>query len=225
MLARLTIQTAGFIVVLAALLFVPAGTLDWPGAWAFLGEMAAASVLIGAWLARHDPALLKERMAGLFQSGQARGDGVLMAVFLALVILWLIVMALDAGRSRLSHVPVWLQIVGALAVALCFYVSFLVMRANIYAAAAVRIQTERGHRVVTDGPYRVVRHPMYTGAILFFLGTPLLLGSWLGLAFVPVLVALLAMRAVMEERLLSAALDGYPAYAARVRFRLIPFVW
>jgi len=115
--------------------------------------------------------------------------------------------------------------VGALAVALCFCLAFLTFRANTYAAAAVRVQAEREHRVVTDGPYAVVRHPMYAGAILYFLGTPLLLGSWYGLAFAPVFIVLLAMRAVMEERMLTRALDGYPAYAARVRYRLVPYIW
>jgi protein-S-isoprenylcysteine O-methyltransferase Ste14 len=225
MLARLTIQTFALVAVMAALMFVPAGTIDWPGAWVFLGEMAVASVLIGAWLARRDPALLAERMQGLFRPGQARADKALMAVFLALTVAWLPVMALDAMRYCLSHVPVWLQILGAIAVALCFYVAFVTFRANTYAAAAVRVQSERGHRVVTDGPYALVRHPMYAGAIFYFLGTPLVLGSWYGLAFAPVFIGLLAARAVMEERVLTRALDGYPAYAARVRYRLIPFVW
>jgi len=225
MLRRLIIQTVGFLVVMAALLFAPAGAVAWPGAWVFVGEMAAASALLGVWLARHDPALLEERMSGLFQRGQPRADKALMAAFLALTIAWFIVMALDAMRWRLSHVPAWLEGVGALAVALCFYLVFLTFRANTYTAPVVRIQAERGHRVVTHGPYAVVRHPMYAGAVFFFFGTPLLLGSWIGLALAPVLTALLALRAVMEERLLTAALAGYPAYAARVRWRLIPFVW
>jgi len=225
MLARLTFQTLALVAIMAALMFVPAGTLEWPGAWVFLGEMAIASVLIGIWLARRDPGLLQERMKGLFRPGQARADKALMTVFLALTVAWLPVMALDATRYRLSHVPAWLQGLGAVAVALCFYVAFLTFRANTYAAAAVRVQSERGHRVVADGPYALVRHPMYAGAILYFLGTPLLLGSWYGLALAPVFIVLLAARAVMEERVLTRALDGYPAYAARVRYRFVPFVW
>jgi protein-S-isoprenylcysteine O-methyltransferase Ste14 len=225
MLARLTIQTLAFVVLMAVLMFVPAGTIAWPGAWVFLGEMAVASVLIGVWLARRDPALLGERMKGLFRPGQARVDKALMAVFLALTVAWLPVMALDAMRYRLSHVPAWLQILGAVGIALCFYVAFVTFRANTYAAAAVRVQSERGHRVVTEGPYALVRHPMYAGAILYFLGTPPLLGSWYGLAFAPVFIVLLAARAVMEEHVLTRALDGYPTYAARVRYRLIPYIW
>ena len=225
MLARLTLQTVALVAIMAALLFVPAGTVGWPGAWVFLGEMAVASVLIGAWLARRDPALLAERMKGLFRPGQARVDKVLMAVFLALTVAWLPLMALDAMRYRLSDVPASLQVVGAVAVALCFYVAFVAFRANTYAAAAVRVQSERGHRVVTDGPYALVRHPMYAGAVLYFLGTPLLLGSWYGLAFAPVFIVLLAGRAVIEERVLTRALDGYAAYAERVRYRLVPYIW
>ena len=225
MLRRLIIQTVAFLAVMAALLFVPAGTVAWPAGWVFVGELVIPSVLIGVWLARHDPALLAERVSGLFRPGQSRADKALMAVFLVLTLAWLVAIALDAMRYRLSHVPAWLQIVGVIALALCFYVAFLTFRANSYAAAAVRVQAERGHRVVTDGPYAVVRHPMYAGALLYFLGTPLLLGSWYGLAFAPVLIALLAVRAVMEERMLTRALDGYPAYAARVRWRLVPYIW
>jgi protein-S-isoprenylcysteine O-methyltransferase Ste14 len=225
MLARLIRQTVAFLAVMAALLFVPAGTVDWPAAWVFLGEMGAVSLAVGVWLERHDPALLAERMSGLFHRRQQRADKALMAVFLLLTVAWLPVMALDAVRCRISHVPAWLQGLGALGVLACFYVVFLTFRANSFTAPVVRIQAERGHRVVTTGPYAVVRHPMYAGTILFFLGTPLLLGSWWGLAFAPVLTALLGVRAGMEERLLTAGLEGYPDYAARVRYRLIPFVW
>ena len=89
----------------------------------------------------------------------------------------------------------------------------------------MKIARERGHRVVSTGPYACVRHPMYAGALLFFIGTPLLLGSWYGLAAVPVLTVVLAARAVMEERMLADELPGYRDYATRVRYRLIPGLW
>ena len=89
----------------------------------------------------------------------------------------------------------------------------------------ISAERERGHRVVSTGPYRYVRHPMYAGAIFFFLGTPLVLGSWCGLALAPLMVAVLAVRAVLEERMLAAELAGYADYAARVRYRLIPLIW
>jgi protein-S-isoprenylcysteine O-methyltransferase Ste14 len=105
------------------------------------------------------------------------------------------------------------------------YVSCLTFRSNSFAAPVVKIASERGHRVADSGPYAHVRHPMYAGALLFFIGTPLLLGSWYGLAAVPVLTVVLAARAVMEERMLADELPGYRDYAMRVRYRLIPGLW
>src|SRR5262249_11674992 len=103
--------------------------------------------------------------------------------------------------------------------------AFLAFRENSYAAPVIKIQPERGHTVVTTGPYRYVRHPLYAGALLYFLGTPLQLGSWLGLAPVPLMIVALAFRAVMEERMLATELKGYADYAERVRWRLIPRIW
>jgi protein-S-isoprenylcysteine O-methyltransferase Ste14 len=148
-----------------------------------------------------------------------------MAVFLFLWCAWLIVMALDAVRFGWSVVPLWIQELGVLAIAVSMCIMFLIMRTNSFAAPVVKIQAERGHRVISDGPYAVVRHPMYGGAVLLILGIPLLLGSWSGLALSPLLVLLFAVRAVKEERTLMAELPGYADYAARVRYRLVPMVW
>jgi protein-S-isoprenylcysteine O-methyltransferase Ste14 len=138
---------------------------------------------------------------------------------------WLVLMALDAGRFGWSRMPVWAQAIGAILIALCMTIACLAFRENSYAAPVVKIARERGHRVVSTGPYACVRHPMYAGALLFFVGTPLLLGSWYGLAAALVLVALLVTRTVMEERTLTDELPGYPEYAARVRWRLAPGIW
>jgi protein-S-isoprenylcysteine O-methyltransferase Ste14 len=134
-------------------------------------------------------------------------------------------MALDPGRYRWSNVPVWAQVLGALLILLTGAIGFLALRENSYAAAVVKVQNERGQKTVSTGPYRHVRHPLYTSAVLYFLGAPLLLGSWCGLALAPLLIAAVAFRAVMEERMLSAELEGYAAYAARVRWRLVPLIW
>jgi protein-S-isoprenylcysteine O-methyltransferase Ste14 len=225
MVSRLIIQTALWLAGMAMLLFVPAGTLKWPGAWVFLVEMGASGLVIGGWLAKHDPALLAERLSSLVQREQKAWDKILMAAVLLLWSGWLVVMALDAARYRSSDFPVWAQGVGALGIFLSVYVGYLAVRENPYAAPVVKIQKARGHKVVTTGPYRYVRHPMYAGAILFFLGTPLLLGSWCGLALAPLLMAVLAVRALLEERTLEAELEGYTEYAARVRYRLIPLIW
>ena len=110
-------------------------------------------------------------------------------------------------------------------IAASFYVVYRTYRENSYAAPVVKIQRERGHAAVTTGPYAYVRHPIYASGLLTYLGTPLLLGSWWGLAIVPVMMALLGLRSMMEERMLTAELDGYAEYLTRVRYRLVPMVW
>jgi protein-S-isoprenylcysteine O-methyltransferase Ste14 len=207
------------------LLFVSAGTVRWPAGWVFLAEMGVLGLAVGLWLAHHDPALLAERMSAGFQATQKTWDKVFMVSLFILWNGWLVLMALDAARFRWSQVPIWVQTIGAVLIALCMYVFYLTFRENTYAAPVVKIQTERGHRVVTTGPYALVRHPMYAGALLLFIGIPLLLGSWYGLAAVLVIVALLIARIVMEERTLTDELPGYPEYAARVRWRLAPGIW
>ena len=224
MARRLIVSTVGLIAVLAVVLFASAGTLDWPAAWGFLAEMAVLSLAVGIWLARHDPGLLAERLGFPFQRAQKAWDKVFMAVVMVLYTKWLVLMGLDA-RWAISGVPLWLQAFGALDVALSNYMVFLTFRENTYAAPVVKIQRERGHKVVSTGPYAYVRHPMYAGGLLMFMGMPLQLGSWLGLAALTLLVPLLAVRIVMEERTLAAELEGYRDYAARVRWRLIPSIW
>jgi len=225
MRAILFIQTILWIAVMGAILFAAAGTLRWPAGWIFLAEMGLSGLALGLWLARHAPGLLAERMRSPLQREQKPWDRVFIAVALLLWVAWLAAMALDARRYRLSEVPPWAQGIGALAILASIHIAYLTFRANSFAAPVVRVQRERAHRVVDIGPHAHVRHPLYAGAIFSFVGMPLLLGSWYGLALEPVLVALLAVRAVMEEGTLTAELDGYADYAARVRWRLVPFVW
>jgi protein-S-isoprenylcysteine O-methyltransferase Ste14 len=223
--SKLIIQNVLWIAFLAVLLFVPAGTVRWPAGWVFLVELGGLGLALGLWLAHYDPALLAERMAAGFQPAQKTWDKVFLATFFTFFSAWLVLMALDAVRFRWSQVPAWTQAMGAALIALCIYICYLTFRANSYAAPVVKIQAERGHRVVTTGPYALVRHPMYAGGVLFFIGVPLLLGSWYGLAAVPVVTAMLVARTLMEERMLTNELPGYREYAARVRWRLAPGIW
>jgi protein-S-isoprenylcysteine O-methyltransferase Ste14 len=210
---------------MAALLFIPAGTVYWPGAWVLIFELTAIGFVTERWLARHDPALLAERRSSLVQNGQADWDRILMRIVPVLWLAWLPLMALDAIRFRFSAVPVWVQTIGALLLGLSYFIVYRTYRVNSYAAPVVRIQRERGQRVVTTGPYRYVRHPIYASGILTYIGIPLLLGSWGGLAMAPIMTIVLGIRAVFEERLLAAELEGYRDYIARVRYRLVPAIW
>jgi protein-S-isoprenylcysteine O-methyltransferase Ste14 len=204
------------------LLFVAAGTVRWVGAWVFLFEITLGGLATESWLAKRDPDLLAERRS---TRGQAGWDKLFTTIMPLLWLGWLPLMALDAVRYQTSFVPGWLQCLGAVILAASFFIVYLTYRENSYAAPVAKIQRERGHTAITTGPYEYVRHPIYASGLLSYLGTPLLLGSWYGLAIVPIMSALLAFRAMMEERMLKAELDGYPEYAARVRYRLLPMVW
>ena len=176
-------------------------------------------------------------MAAPLRSGAAEGtdrssssairpqvDKLLVVSLIALFVLWFVLMGLDR-RYGWSSVPLWLQALGAIGVFLSVYLGYLTFRANSFASPVVKIQTERAHSVITTGPYAYVRHPMYAGALFHFIGLPLLLGSWLGLAFLPAFIGLFAIRIGIEERTLRTALKGYDDYAARVRYRIIPRIW
>jgi protein-S-isoprenylcysteine O-methyltransferase Ste14 len=224
MIGKLLLQTLIWIVAMGALLFVPAGTLHWPAAWVFLGTMAILGLSCGLWLASNDPALLAERMHPMMQSDQPLADKIFMLAFGFVALIWFLAIGFDQ-RTHASNVPTALQALG-LAMLLCSAGFIMwVMRENSFAAPVVKLQTERGHRVVSTGPYAWVRHPMYSGSVLFFVGMPLLLGSWWGVAMSPLFIALFAIRAGIEERALIAGLPGYADYTARVRYRLLPGLW
>jgi protein-S-isoprenylcysteine O-methyltransferase Ste14 len=225
MVVRLAVQTLVWITFTSVLLFVSAGTLRWPAGWFFVIEEGSLALAVGLWLARNDPGLLAERLSPIVQREQKRWDKLLMAVVFVSFNGWLVIMALDAVRFGWSKLPFPAPLFGAILVFLSVFVAWLTFRENSYAAPVVKLQRERGQRVITSGPYRYVRHPMYAGAILYFFGAPLLLGSVWGLALVPLLIAVLAVRTLNEERMLAAELDGYSDYAARVRKRLVPLIW
>jgi len=224
MIAKWLLQSLIWVAAMGALLLVPAGTWHWPAAWAFLATMAVIAIVCGWWLASTDPALLAERMRPMMRDDQPAADKKMVVAFGVVSLLWFVVMGLDR-RFHDSDMPLALQALGLAILILSTCFIMWVMHENSFAAAVVRLQTERGHRVVDSGPYAWVRHPMYSGAIVFFFGAALLLGSWWGVAMSPLFAALFAIRAGIEERALIAGLPGYAGYAARVRYRLLPDLW
>jgi protein-S-isoprenylcysteine O-methyltransferase Ste14 len=223
-IAKLVLQNLIWIVAMGALLFVSAGTLHWPEAWVFLGTIAILGISGGLWLAKTDPALLAERLRPMMQHGQPAADKKFMLAFGLVALIWFLAIGLD-HRYHASEVALALQALGWVILVLSTGFIMWVMRENSFAAPVVKLQIERGHRVVSTGPYAWVRHPMYSGTVLFFIGAPLLLGSWWGLAMSPLFMLLFAVRAGIEERALVAGLPGYADYAARVRYRLVPGLW
>jgi protein-S-isoprenylcysteine O-methyltransferase Ste14 len=224
MIGKWLFQTFAWIVLFAVLLFVPAGTLHWPGAWIFLGFMTASGLGFGGWLARRDPALLAERMRSPIQRDQPAADKKLLAVFFLVILIWFVTMGLDE-RFHPDRMPVAWQALGLALLILSSCFIMWVFLENSFAAAVVRLQSERGHHVISTGPYAFVRHPMYSAAVLFMAGIALLLGSWWGTAMSPVFAILFGIRIRIEEHTLITGLPGYAEYAARVRHRLVPGLW
>jgi len=211
-----------YIIVVAAILFISAGRFDWPAAWVFLGFY---SLIILITIFFVDPGLLEERSS--LKPGAKRWDIVLvgLGVFFLFPAVF-IVAGLDAGRFHWSPpFPVWLQALGFILLAVSIAIQSWAIITNKFYSAVVRIQKERGHRVVTGGPYHYVRHPGYVGAILTSIAIPVLLGSlW---ALVPALIGdcVLILRTVLEDNTLKNELEGYREYAGQVRYRLLPGVW
>ena len=210
------------VAILALLVLGGAGTVRYPEGWAFLALFGGASLAITLYLLRADPELLARRVrAGPAAEPQRRQQIIQAAAGLAFVAT-ILVPALDR-RFGWSHAPLAAVIAGDVLVAAGFAAIFFVFRANTFTSAVIEVAPEQ--RVITTGPYAIVRHPMYAGALVLLAGTPLALGSLVGLvAFVP-LAAVIVWRLLDEERYLDAHLPGYAAYRATTRHRLIPGVW
>jgi protein-S-isoprenylcysteine O-methyltransferase Ste14 len=209
--------------VFAVALFVSAGTLLWPAGWAFMALFFGFALATVLYLAREDPELLAERISPPIQSGQPLWDRVFVAAVLPLFLAWLVVAALDAVRFGWSAMPGWLQLLGAAGLVLSFCLMFLTFRENSYLALAAKLQGGQG--VVSTGPYRHVRHPLYASAFLFLPGGALLLGTWWGLLPAAAVLGLIVWRIPREERMLEEGLAGYEEYERAVRYRLVPRVW
>ncbi len=213
LLVRGLLVSVASIVFIGALLFVPAGTMQWPAGWVFLVLILAWSVVQMVDLNRTSPTLLQQRLSP--QNAALYG-------YLVFVV-WAVLMPLDAMRFHWSHVPLAVQIVGGAVLTASFPLIVLTFRENAFAVPEVRVQAEQ--KVISTGLYGHVRHPLYGAAVFFMIGTPLLLGSWYGLLGAAVFIGFLAFRAVGEERLLRAELPGYPEYMAKVKYRFIPYIW
>ncbi len=225
MLLKIAVQTTAWIGVMALWLFLPAGNWRWPQGWAFIAIFALGSAAFVAWLLKRDPALLASRMDVTARKDQPWWDRLFLFGFIAFWFLWLAFMAAETQRWHWSAMPAWLDAVGGLLIAAGFAATMPVFAANSFAAPVVTVQGERGQRVIDSGPYAVVRHPMYAAAALYLAGMPLLLGSWFGLIGTAVFLIGVSWRAIGEERTLKRELPGYGDYMARVRWRLVPYVW
>jgi len=208
--------------VLALALFLSAGSLAFWQAWVFLAVWTVCVVLITAYLLRYDQKLLTSRTQAGPTSETQKVQQVIQAFASLFFIGLFIVPGLDF-RFHWSVVPPILSWISNGFVVLGFIIVFLTFKENSYTSAVIEVAEQQ--KVVTTGPYRWVRHPMYAGAILLLLFTPLALGSWVALPFPLPLFLVVAIRSVEEEKFLRANLEGYAAYCQKVRYRLVPYIW
>ena len=220
--ARAWLALAVLTVAMALLLFVPAGTVHYWQAWVYLGVFAGVSILITLDLIRKDPALLARRMRGGPTAEKQPTQKLIMLAISICFIALLVAPALD-HRFGWSAVPVGGVVAGDALVVIGFYLIALVYRANTFSSATIEIAENQ--KVISTGPYALVRHPMYASGILYLLGTPLALGSYWGLVPLVAMMPLLIWRLLAEERFLARNLPGYSEYEKRVSYRLVPFVW
>jgi protein-S-isoprenylcysteine O-methyltransferase Ste14 len=211
------------IALLLAAFFIPAGTLRWPQAWVFLAFYLSAVAGFFVWTKKRDPGLLKERISP--QKNVKAWDKKILRIYSLFLAALPIVAGLDAVRFCLSHLPLGLNVLGFAGLVLAMLLAFWATRENTFASSVVRIQTDRGQRVCSTGPYAHVRHPMYIAVILMAVSLPPALGS--RYAFIPaaIIVGLFVLRTALEDKTLQEELPGYKEYAQKVRFRLIPGVW
>jgi protein-S-isoprenylcysteine O-methyltransferase Ste14 len=205
-------------------LFAGAGRLDWTRGWVCVGLYVIGMSLVGLVVHRVNAPVMEAR-ATWRKQGTKRFDTVFLGLLLPLVFIQVLVAGMDVVRYGWSALPAGLAYVGGVLFALSLALIAWTMSVNKFAESSVRIQEERGHSVVSSGPYRVVRHPMYVGAILMYVATPLILGSLWALAITALMTALFLWRTAMEDQTLRRELAGYEEYASRTTYRLIPGVW
>lgn len=209
-------------VSMGLLLFVPAGTIQYWQAWTYLAIFAGASLFTSLYLLKKDPALLQRRMSGGPTAEKERTQKIIMLLASVGFIALLVVPALDY-RFGWSRVPPLAVIAGDTLVAIGFYFIFLVYRENTFTSATIEIAENQ--KVVSTGPYALVRHPMYASASLYLIGTPLALASYWGLLAVGFMMPVLIWRLLDEEKFLARNLPGYAEYQKKVRQRLLPHIW
>ena len=213
-------------IVPPAIFILLAGDWRWVEGWIFclwFDAMLLSNVIYLYW---RDPALLAERSQRPGSRNQKRWDQYLLTAIYVIALVWLVVLPLDARRFGWSpDFPVWLKIIGGLALIPALYLIFRATVENTFLSTLVRIQMERKQRVISAGVYSFVRHPLYLGCLLMMIGAPLLLGSLWGLIISLIGFVLVAARIVGEEKMLVNELEGYDDYKAKVRYRLIPLVW
>jgi protein-S-isoprenylcysteine O-methyltransferase Ste14 len=210
------------LIIMAAIIFLPARTLDYWQAWIFLAVFFGSVLAITFYLMKNDPKLLERRVNAGPGAEQGNTQKIIQSLAAIAFIAMFVVSALD-HRFAWSAVPPYVSVLGDVLVALGLYFVFLVFKENSFASGTIEVGAEQ--RVIATGPYALVRHPMYIGALVMLLGVPLALGScWGVLTIIPMVLVLVA-RLLNEEKFLAKNLAGYSEYQTKVKSRLLPLIW
>ncbi len=222
--ARVVLRVIMGFIFMSALLFIPAGTISWTEAWIYLVIQFGSSISFWLWLRKNNPELLKDRLA-LVKKKQKNWDKVLMWSMTPFFIALLIIPGLDAVRYQWSFISGEVKMIAYIVIFISLISFFIVMRENTFLSRVVEIQEDKGHHVITTGPYRYIRHPMYVAVIALFFALPVALGSLYGLIPAFFVAAAIIFRTYLEDKTLHKELPGYLEYAQRTKYRLLPGIW
>jgi protein-S-isoprenylcysteine O-methyltransferase Ste14 len=217
-----------YIFAMPALMIYLSGNLYWIEGWIFAIWFISLYSSTMIYLYLKDPELLKERFRSRFgdKKEQKSWDKLFLVILFITYIFWYIIMPLDAEKYKwTAHFPIFFKILGGIALIISFFFTYRAFTDNTFLSPIIRLQEERNQYVVSTGVYGVIRHPMYLGAILMFLGVPMLLGSKFGIIGGIIMSIGIIARIFGEEKVLTQGLEGYAEYKQKVRYRLIPFIW
>lgn len=218
--------TSFYVLVFPVLVLFLAGDWQWWEGWVFAIWYVSLALSTLIYLYRNDPALLAERFKQPGTGNEKVWDQYFIYAVQILFWVWIIIMPIDAKRLDWSPgFPLWLKSLGGIALLPAFFLLYRSFTDNTFLSPLVRIQTERKQRVISTGVYSFVRHPMYLGATLIFVGTPTLLGSQYGVVLGAIVSLLLVARIIGEEKMLVTELEGYSEYKNKVKYRLLPRIW